>query len=765
MPRKTSEIPTRIYSYSADAPTTNQDLVEQQFQLAHQFRNALVEVKRRLRDRIEEIWLADPLVHGPVVYAKEAEAAVDCAYDDVRAAKSGTATPDLTQVREILTRAKELRSIMWDELKAVKKAAMDRDEKLDLADPVVGPLRTQHEAARAALTAAKKAKVGDGEEKALKKVADAARKEWQCAHRLAEEEGRLPVDQFRVAHEVAHDEQVKKRNEFQDRGLRHGAYNRVELAVNQAANSTKRPLIFERYDGTGSIGTQLTETGVGVRRQADPDAEGVGLTWPELTSQLDTRLRLGSPGQSDKRPPDAVVGKQWADVPALGRNVRRHAARTYVDLRVSTEPDGRTPIFARFPVVLHRLPPKDSVIKWAYVVRKRVGHQFEWRFQLTIESPTFDRPHQVLGSGTCAVNLGWRRIVDDEGAVVGLRAAYVVDEHGKEREIRVPDYRPDRRGGKKVRARPPAPRVIPVLSAVGKCHDLAAIRDKAMDRALEALSQWLKDRGNLPESWSTLDPRPDGLPHAPGPDGKLPRTLADRLGGWNRTHRLAWRAPWKLHTFVKAWRARRVPGDELIFDALHAWTVQDHHLETWQANQREGIIGRRREEWRLVATELARTYDTILVGESKLPQIDGWERPDPDEGDPSDGREQRRMSRLCAPGELREEIKKAAHKTGARVILHEEKRATQQCYYCEHAEPWDAKPSITHECENCGRTWDQDANYGRNLLKRYGKKNGGDTASGPAPSSGGKPLAEDKPAKSRRKRDAEGNDATQVAAP
>ena len=549
------------------------------------------------------------------------------------------------------------------------------------------------------------------------------REAWHVARREAEESGRLPIDPFRLVNEAAAKEKVAARREYSARGLRHGAYIRVEKAMEQAIDTTKGTIPFDRFDGTGALGTQLTETGLETRTAVDPSADGIGMTLPELLSGLDTRLRLGAPGEADKHPRAEVTGKKWNEVAALPRNVRRHAARTYVDLRVASE--GRAPVFARFPVTLHRMPPKDAVIKWAYIVKKRIGYHYEWRFQLTLESKTFDKPPVAIGTGVCAVNLGWRRIFDDQGEVTALRAAYVVDEFGKDREILMPDYKGAGR------ARPGSVGKVSAIAAIGKCDDLAAIRDKALERAQFALSQWISGRGGVPESWTTVE--------AARPDGSIPKTMADKLRGYS-----AWRAAWKLRRFIDQWKTRRVPGDEAIYGELCAWAKQDRHLESWQAHQREGVIARRREEWRLIATDLARKYATIVVGESKLTDIDGWEQKAPEDGDPSEGREQRRMARLCAPGELRAEIKKAAAKTGAEVIFHEEKRATQECYYCGHDEPWNAAPQVDHTCAGCGRTWDQDANYGRNLLKRSGFD-----SSGEAQASGGRTLAASKSAGSR----------------
>jgi hypothetical protein len=720
--RKTSAVPTRIYSGRCLPPVTEIQRVEDQFRLGAQYRNALVEIEHRLRDRIREVQLEHPII-GPATLAFErAQADVDGAYDELRAAKSGTADPDLTAPRERLATAKKLRLVAVDALRASKRPSA----LLIAANKAAAKLTKMHAPAD---SEGGQAPTSVREDLGLQEITEAeitqaaiALADAEAAAKIATPEDEKLLAAYTMVREEAHAKRKAARTDYSGRGLRHGTYIRVELAVQQAASSSKRALAFERYDGSGSIGHQLLARGS--KKGDKGKAKVFGLTLQELISQKDTRLRLGPPGALDPHPRVEVAAcASWDEAMKLGRNLRRHAARTWVDLRVGSNPD-RSPIFARFPVTLHRLPPRDAVIKWAYVVRKRVGNCLEWRFQLTLESKTFEGSPIPIGEDTCAVNLGWRRIVDDQGKVIGLRAAYVVDSLGKEREIRVPDYVTSRGAGKNRRARGNHKKqTLPLLAAIGKCDDLAHIRDQALERAQLALSTWLSERGGVPSEWEVVE-------KAHNAGQQAPRPMADRLRGYS-----AWRAAWKLRRFVDAWKTRRVPGDEATFDALTAWAKQDRHLETWQVAARERLIARRREAWRVIATELARRYATILVGESRLPEIDGWEKKAPEDGDPSEGREQRRMSRIAAPGELRAEIVKAAHKTGAAVKLRGEVRATQTCADCGHDEPWDAAPSILHTCGGCGRTWDQDANYCRNLLGR------GDGASGDDPRIVDGPLA------------------------
>ena len=644
MKRKTSDIPSRIYSYRVLPPVTEAARVEDQFWLASQYRNALVEVKHRLRDRLRGAQLDHPTIGPALRLLEDAQGGVDHAYDELREAKSGKADPDLTGPIDRLEAAKELRDAAIDDLRETKRPSMLLSAARKAASKLAEARRSATGGAPGATTDA--AKIAEAEAAAIAAEAAAV---------IATPEDEALLAAYQRAREVEHAEQIAAREDFRTRGLRTGTYDRIENAIRQAAQSTKRPLRFERYDGSGSIGTQL----IG------------GVTVAELHSCTDTRVRL-----------QPLPDDYWQ----LPRNRRRHAARVRAQLRVGSNPD-RSPIFAEFPVTFHRPLPKDAVVKWAYVVRHRVGRYLEWRLQLTIESDTFRTPTQPVGEGACAVNLGWRRILDDEGNQVGLRAGYLVDEAGCEREILVPEK---------------------LWRGIDKVYELAATRDRELDAARDVLTSYLHEIGDQAPKW-----------------------LADWTNGLPQ-----WRAPWKMQGLVDRWKRthlrdrstinERPPEDDAIVARLSAWAKQDRHLHRWQETQRDRLYAHRKETWRVIAAELANKYATIIVEETKYPEVDGWEQPAAEDGDPSEGREQRRMSRLAAPGELRGEIVKAGAKRGARTIVGETRRITQDCSWCGHEDEFDAAASITHRCGGCDRLWDQDANAARNLLRREGFLGGDD---------------------------------------
>jgi hypothetical protein len=318
-----------------------------------------------------------------------------------------------------------------------------------------------------------------------------------------------------------------------------------------------------------------------------------------------------------------------------------------------------------------------------------VGIHYEWRVQLTIESDTFRRPAEPTAhAGTCAIDIGWRRILDGDGNQIGLRVAYLVDEYGEEREIRAPDG---------------------LWQRLAKVYSIAQIRSRELDTIRDRLVAWIGDR-------------------------QLPEWFADRARGLPQ-----WRAPRKMQRLIDTWKqdAHRIEGDAEMLTDLLAWAKQDRHLGSWEAHMRDRTIAHRREVWRCVAAELARTYQTILVEDGlcrsggreqqmKIVDIEGWEKKAPEDGDPHEGREQRRQSRMAAPGELRLAISHATHKTASTVIdVARTKNSTRECAWCSHVQKHaDFAATIEIRCEDCDRVWDQDANAARNLLHRRGLPSG-----------------------------------------
>src|SRR5205807_6540186 len=99
---------------------------------------------------------------------------------------------------------------------------------------------------------------------------------------------------------------------------------------------------FHRWDGRGRLAVQL-QGGL-------PVADAFG---------SDSRLRIAP-----------VPAGAWE------RGAPPSARRTTVQLRIGSE--GREPVWATVPVVLHRPLPPAAQIKWVFLLRERIGTSEDW---------------------------------------------------------------------------------------------------------------------------------------------------------------------------------------------------------------------------------------------------------------------------------------------------------------------------------------------------------------------------------------------------
>jgi len=298
-------------------------------------------------------------------------------------------------------------------------------------------------------------------------------------------------------------------------GLYWGTYLLAEDAALRAVDSGQRPR-FRRWDGSGTLGVQI---------------QG-GLSADELLSGEDTRVRL------------------------VGEGKRR---RLY--LRVGSE--GRSPVWAVFPIVWHRELPEGARIKWVRVACRRVATHTKWSATFVVD--TKEAPAQAPRPGAVAVDVGWRMLRNGD-----MRVAYWVDDAGRAGQLVLP-----RR----------------LLERDAKVSDLRSIRDKHFNEALAALCR-VRDAGELPEE------------------------LRAEL---QYAHQ--WRSPARLAAVALRWRDKREglsASASGAIEALEAWRKRDKHLYEWEAHQRENVLRARREIYRVFARQMADTYGRIVLEQLDL---------------------------------------------------------------------------------------------------------------------------------------------------
>jgi transposase len=414
---------------------------------------------------------------------------------------------------------------------------------------------------------------------------------------------------------------------------------------------------FVRWTGDGAVSVQI---------QAHAGDEPFGIVQATAGDDRRLQIRTGLPAIRCAKKSSALKAAPLG-APLTGRRAGHRA-----DLRLRISSDGREPIWATWPMIMHRPIPDEARIKRATVhVRKR-GPREEWSVEITVDGVQ-PRPRTPTG-GVVGVDLGWRVIGDE------LRVAKWSDDSDGEGELRLD---------------------AKTISGLRKPESLQSTRDQNFDDARAQLNTWLHDSSD-----------------------KLPGWLKDKT-----THLGQWRSEARLAGLCRQWKGQRFEGDAGAYDALEAWRYHDFHLWAWEEGQRTGALRHRREVYRRFAAELARKYETLVLEDFDL--RDMARRPTTEEQETTN--EQARSNRhLAATSELRLCLIHAFAARGGRWTKEPPENTTRECNECHHINVFDAAANITHACFNCGVVWDQDENAAVNLLQRRRERLRGEQEAGGA---------------------------------
>lgn len=410
-----------------------------------------------------------------------------------------------------------------------------------------------------------------------------------------------------------------KRLHRKSSGVYWGTYLLVEAAVDAASKGKMDPK-FKRWTGDGKVGVQFQK----------------GLKIADAAS--DTRIQI------DYTPQLNAKGKP--------------AKHVICKLRIGSE--GRAPIWATFPIIMHRPLPADAVIRWAWAKRRRLGLKYRWELQLVIESRTFVQLPK-RDTSVCGINFGWRK--DDS-----LRVAYAVDHAtatpGELNEaIEVPKQ---------------------ILERIEHANSLRSILDRVFDEMKAELIPWLASN-------------------------TVPEWLKEAT-----KHLSAWRNRGRLMNLCLRWKDNPFPGGEEMLEKLEQWRRTERHLYQWEVDERTRALAHRKETYRLVATRLARAYGKIVIHEMDLRKFARHVQPEEAETQHEAARSQRFQ---VAVSEFRAALVLACSNTGCALEIAPSPNITLTCHLCRGECEWDHAKHLLHTCEHCGATWDQDENAARNLVR------------------------------------------------
>lgn len=393
-----------------------------------------------------------------------------------------------------------------------------------------------------------------------------------------------------------------------------GTYLLIESADDQARKASADPR-FQRWEGDSAVGVQI---------------QG-GINAIELGG--DTRVQLTTP------------------------NEKRHAV-----LRLRVGSDGRAPIWAEWPILLHRELPADAVIKYVTVHMRRRGRKTVWsaEFSLVLPSPT-----RICGEGLVAVDLGWRMIDSD------MRVCTYASEDGSdEGDLRLTEH---------------------VLGGFDRVHSLRSLRDDKLNECRAALREY---------------------------------RASPEASAWfaeESLHVHAWRAPGR---FVRLLRETREQNqDPKAVEILANWKYRDTHLWDWETGQNGKNIHTRKKLYEEFGKTLATKYETLVLEEFDLRTF--ARRPDKDVPRDEAGRREshqeekaRAQRHEAATSELRAILTSAFESRGGKVVKVPAHNTTRTCSDCGLVVDRDFAESIHWTCD-CGVTHDQDVNASDNLCARY----------------------------------------------
>ena len=353
--------------------------------------------------------------------------------------------------------------------------------------------------------------------------------------------------------------------------------------------------------------------------------------------------------KSGKLQVDPIPEAAWT---SPNRATRRQLSRTRVRIRVLANAD-RSPVWLELPLIMHRPLPEGPTIRWASVLRERVGLSWRHRLLLTVREPLPVRNEgedQAVG-----IALGWRIVP------TGLRVAYWCDQDGRSGEL--------------------------ILTQ----KDLAAFKQiDSLDAAIAAAHLNVRsflgsfvETDSLHDSWI--------LRAREGVDSEAPRTLV---------------------RFFRQWQAERFPGDDAAFATVQAWYKQHLHLWMWQANLRDQLIRRRRDIYRVFAAEIARRYNRVFLNELPLARL--ARKVTPGHGRENNDSHYRVIASVSV---LLQIVMSACEKKGVAVTKIDCTQSAKSCHACGAVEDSNDAAGVMHRCPCCGTTWDLDENVALNLLK------------------------------------------------
>lgn len=278
--------------------------------------------------------------------------------------------------------------------------------------------------------------------------------------------------------------------------------------------------------------------------------------------------QLGVQLQGGLSTADALAGRDMRCrlvlIPARSDS-RRAQRRRFGELSIRVGSEARDPVWATWPILVHRAIPDAASWKWVRVSVRHEGRHEVWTCEITVDDPSPPaRDADTSLSGAIAVEWEWSPLDSGE-----IRVAKWADDYGAMGDVLLP-------------AR--------IAEGIRKPDGHRAVRDMIANEARPKIQRAIReDQG----------PRPVWLAQ----DGA---TLH------------LWKSHMRLHVMHRRW-VTECPGIcPKALATLEEWVRRDRHLWDYEAGMRGQTLRARRDWYRCLAREWADRYKTALLSDQDL---------------------------------------------------------------------------------------------------------------------------------------------------
>ena len=438
-----------------------------------------------------------------------------------------------------------------------------------------------------------------------------------------------------------------------------GTYNHIEAMVSKSYkdmylyNKTGKPIDpkFERWTGEGALAIQIQKP----------------VQFSSTNEHFGTKSTLL---QFHLKPTDNL------NIIPIKRKPR------YGDLkfRVTSDPKGG-PIFATFPIKMHRSLPPNGVIVGAVIQCKKIADRVKWSLHVTVKEDNTAFVEKIIGKKQIAIDVGWRKIEQ------GFRIGYAIDDAGFEQEFILPNE---------------------IIKGIKYVDKLKSIRKSNQEIMQQNIIDYLSKIKNFPEDFK------ENIENIG--KWKAPNRFVILLKKWENNQQ--WIKDYKegFNILVK-WYYGDISNPILLKNGKQSKTNGgERHLWQWERNQESKNYNRRKDYYRNIAYQLSQDYSILILENFDLRSMQKNKEVE-DSGE--ENKKAKRQKNVTAISEFRTCLEQAFYKKGGKVFKVPPQNTTKVCNLCGYSGKWKNKSEKTHTCEGCGVTWDRDANAARNIINRY----------------------------------------------